>query len=103
TYCSWTCRYGESILDADVSSLRIVRKNGKIALNTTAKYFLTYCKCTKGARSRYNIHKDKKHLTALHMTIGQDTSLVEEEILNSEHSIFIERDTKGNTVLHIAT
>ena len=93
-----------AILDADVSSMRIVRKNGKTALHTAARYgLLDIVKVLIARDSGIVCIKDKKGQTALHMAVkGQSTSVVE-EILLADHSILNERDKKGNTAVHIAT
>ncbi|KAF3619967.1 hypothetical protein FXO38_10728 [Capsicum annuum] len=67
-----------AILDADVSSIRIVRKNGKTALHTTARYgLLDIVKALIERHPDIISIKDKKGQTALHMAVkGQDTSLV---------------------------
>lgn len=93
-----------AILDADVSSIRIVRKNGKTALHTTARYGLLHIVKALIERDPDIISiKDKKGQTALHMAVkGQDTFVVE-EMLDTDSSILNERDKKGNTALHIAT
>lgn len=67
-----------AILDADVSSIRIVRKNGKTALHTTARYGLLHIVKALIERDPGIISiKDKKGQTALHMAVkGQDTSVV---------------------------
>ncbi|KAL6187014.1 hypothetical protein ACLB2K_043130 [Fragaria x ananassa] len=93
-----------TILDADISSMRIVRKNGKTALHTAARY--GYLKIGQTLIDRdpgIVCIKDKKGQTALHMAVkGQCTSIVEEIIL-ADHSILNERDKKVNTALHMAT
>lgn len=93
-----------AILDADVSSIRIVRKNGKTALHTTARYGqLDIVKALIERDPGIIPIKDKKGQTALHMAVkGQDTSVVD-ELLEADHSILNERDKKGNTAVHIAT
>lgn len=93
-----------AILDADVSSARIVRKNGKTALHNAARYGLVPIVKALIERDPEIVSiKDKKGQTALHMAVkGHDTSVIE-EILDAEHSILNERDKKGNTALHIAT
>ncbi|KAL6189899.1 hypothetical protein ACLB2K_036300 [Fragaria x ananassa] len=93
-----------TILDVDISSMWIVRKNGKTALHTAARY--GYLKIGQALIVRdpgIVCVKDKKGQTALHMAVkGQCASIVEEIIL-ADHSILNERDKKGNTALHMAT
>lgn len=93
-----------AILDADASSVRIVRKNGKTALHTAARYGLV--RIVKALMDRdpgIVCIKDKKGQTALHMAVkGQSTAAVE-DILLADSSILNERDKKGNTAVHIAT
>lgn len=94
----------KAILDADISSILIVRKNGKTALHTVARYGrIPIVKVLIERDPAIVSVKDKKGQTALHMAVkGQDTNVVE-DILDSDHSILNERDKKGNTALHIAT
>lgn len=93
-----------AILDADVSSIRIVRKNGKTALHTAARYgLIRIVKALIDRDPGIVCIKDKKGQTALHMAVkGQSTAVVE-DILTADHSILNERDKKGNTAVHIAT
>ncbi|KAF5189747.1 Ankyrin repeat, partial [Thalictrum thalictroides] len=93
-----------AILDADVNSIRIVRKNGKTSLHTAARYGLfRIVKELLDRDSEIASIKDKKGQTALHMAVkGKDTSVVE-ELLLADSSILNERDKKGNTAVHIAT
>ncbi|KAK4484087.1 hypothetical protein RD792_011307 [Penstemon davidsonii] len=92
-----------AILDADLS-VRIVRKNGKTALHTTARYgLLNIVKALIIRDSGIVSIKDKKGQTALHMAVkGQDACVVD-ELLEADYSILNERDKKGNTAVHIAT
>lgn len=94
----------KAILDADISSILIVRKNGKTALHTVARYGrLPIVRVLIERDPAIVSVKDKKGQTALHMAVkGQDTSVVE-EILEADPSILNDRDKKGNTALHIAT
>ncbi|KAJ4960931.1 hypothetical protein NE237_020841 [Protea cynaroides] len=93
-----------AILDADESSIRIVRKNGKTALHNAVRYGLHRIVRTLIDRDPGIISiKDKKGQTALHMAVkGQDPSIVE-ELLYADPSILNARDKKGNTALHVAT
>lgn len=93
-----------AILDADASSVRIVRKNGKTSLHTAGRYgFLRIVKALIERDPGIVCIKDKKGQTALHMAVkGQSPSVVE-EILLGDPSILNERDKKGNTAVHIAT
>lgn len=94
----------DAILDVDVSSMFIVRKNGKTSLHNAARYGVLRIVKTLIARDPGIVCiKDKKGQTALHMAVkGQCTSVVE-EILLADPSILNERDKKGNTALHMAT
>lgn len=93
-----------AILDADVSSIRIVRKNGKTALHTTARYgMLRIVKALIDRDPGIVSIKDKKGQTALHMAVKGQSPAVVEEILLADHSILNERDKKGNTAVHITT
>lgn len=93
-----------AILDADTSSMMIVRKNGKTALHNAARYGLIEIARTLIEREpRIVCIKDKKGQTALHMAVKGQCSLIVEEILLADHSILNERDKKGNTAVHIAT
>lgn len=93
-----------AILDVDVSSMMIVRKNGKTALHNAARYgILRIVKVLIARDPGIVCIKDRKGQTALHMAVkGQSTSVVE-EILQADASILNERDKKGNTALHMAT
>ncbi|KAL6187534.1 hypothetical protein ACLB2K_038932 [Fragaria x ananassa] len=93
-----------TILDVDISSMWIVRKNGKTALHTAARYgYLKIGLALIGRDPGIVCVKDKKGQTALHMAVkGQCASIVEEIIL-ADHPILNERDKKGNTALHMAT
>lgn len=93
-----------TILDADISSMWIVRKNGKTALHTAARYgYLRIGQALIDRDPGIVRIKDKKGQTALHMAVkGHCTSIVE-EILLADHSILNERDKKGNTAVHMAT
>lgn len=93
-----------AILGADVSTLRIVRKNGKTALHNVARYgLLRIVKTLLDHDPGIVAIKDKKSQTALHMAVkGQSTAAVE-ELLQVDASILNERDKMGNTALHIAT
>lgn len=93
-----------SILDADESSIRIVRKNGKTPLHSAARYGLyRIVKALIEKDPGIVSIKDKKGQTALHMAVkGQHPSVVE-EILYADLSILNARDKKGNTAVHIAT
>ncbi|GMP25425.1 hypothetical protein CsSME_00002300 [Camellia sinensis var. sinensis] len=84
--------------------MRIVRKNGKTALHTAARYGLLRIVEALISRDPGILSvKDKKGQTALHMAVkGQDTSVVE-DLLLADHLILNERDKKGNTAVHIAT
>lgn len=94
----------KAILDADISSILIVRKNGKTALHTVARYGrLPIVRILIERDPAIVSVKDKKGQTALHMAVkGQDTSVVE-EILEADPCVLNERDKKGNTALHMAT
>ncbi|KAM6562108.1 hypothetical protein CsatB_022106 [Cannabis sativa] len=93
-----------AILDADVSSMMIVRKNGKTALHNTARYGqLRIVKALIDRDPEIVRIKDKKGQTALHMAVKGDCPLVVEELLLADHSILNDRDKKGNTALHLAT
>lgn len=93
-----------SILDVDVGSMFIVRKNGKTALHNAVRYGVDRIVKALIARDTGIVCiKDKKGQTALHMAVkGQSTSVVE-EILQADPTILNERDKKGNTALHMAT
>lgn len=93
-----------TILDADISSMWIVRKNGKTALHTAARYgYLRIGQALIDRDPGIVRIKDKKGQTALHMAVkGHCTSIVE-EILLADHSILNERDKKDNTAVHMAT
>lgn len=92
------------ILDADVSSLRIVRKNGKTSLHTAARYgLLRIVKVLIERDPGIVCIKDKKGQTALHMAVKGQCPDVVEELLAADHSILNERDKKGNTAVHMAT
>lgn len=93
-----------AILVTDSSSARMVRKNGKTALHTTARYgLLRIVKALIEHDPEIIRIKDKKGQTALHMAVkGQSPSVVE-EILLADCSILNEHDKKGNTAVHIAT
>ncbi|CAI9089451.1 OLC1v1024024C1 [Oldenlandia corymbosa var. corymbosa] len=93
-----------AILDADISSIQIVRKNGKTALHTVARYGLVPIVKILIERDPGIVSiKDKKGQTALHMAAkGQDVTVIE-DLLDADHSILNERDKKGNTAIHIAT
>ncbi|KAK2987639.1 hypothetical protein RJ640_005841 [Escallonia rubra] len=93
-----------AILDADMTSIWIVRKNGKTALHTAARYGrLRIVKVLIDRDPGIVSIKDKKGQTALHMAVkGQNTSVVE-ELLLADHSVLNNRDKKGNTAIHIAT
>lgn len=93
-----------AILDADESSAKIVRKNGKTALHTAARIG-----CHRMVKALIDRDpeivsiKDKKGQTALHMAVkGQNTDVVE-ELLLADLNVLNLRDKKGNTSLHIAT
>lgn len=92
------------ILDADESSARIVRKNGKTALHTTAR--IGYYQIVKALLERdpdiVSII-DKKGQSALHMAVKGKSTDVVEELLLTELNILNLRDKKGNTALHMAT
>lgn len=93
-----------AILDADASSIRIVRKNGKTALHTAARYgLLQIVKALLERDSGIVSIKDKKGQTALHMAVKGQCPSVVEEILLAGCSILNERDKKGNTAVHMAT
>lgn len=93
-----------AILDADVSTIRMVRKNGKTALHTTGRYGLIRVVKALIERDPGIVSiKDKKGQTALHMAVKGQCPLVVEELLNSDISTLNERDRKGNTAVHIAT
>lgn len=93
-----------AILDADVSSMKIVRKNGKTALHTTGRYgLLRIVKTLIEHDPEIVCVKDRKEQTALHMAVKGQCPLVVEEILSADISILNERDKKGNTAVHIAT
>ncbi|KAL5553242.1 hypothetical protein UlMin_040643 [Ulmus minor] len=93
-----------AILDADVSSIRILRKNGKTALHNTARYgLLRIVKALLDRDPEVVRIKDKKGQTALHMAVKGQCPNVVEELLLADHSILNERDKKGNTAVHIAT
>ncbi|KAG4401888.1 hypothetical protein GLYMA_02G084900v4 [Glycine max] len=93
-----------AILDVDVSSMMIVRKNGKTALHNAARYgILRIVKALIARDPGIVCIKDRKGQTALHMAVkGQSTSVVD-EILQADLTILNERDKKGNTALHMAT
>jgi len=93
-----------AILDVDVGSMFIVRKNGKTALHNAVRYGVDRIVKALIARDPGIVCiKDKKGQTALHMAVkGQSTSVVE-EILQADPTILNERDKKGNTALHMAT
>ncbi|KAK2431175.1 ankyrin repeat-containing protein [Trifolium repens] len=93
-----------AILDVDVSSILIVRKNGKTVLHNAARYgILRIVKALIERDSAIVCIKDRKGQTALHMAVkGQSTSVVE-EILQADSMVLNERDKKGNTALHMAT
>lgn len=93
-----------AILDVDVSSMMIVRKNGKTALHNAARYgILHVVKALIARDSAIVCIKDRKGQTALHMAVkGQCTSVVE-ELLQADPIVLNERDKKGNTALHMAT
>lgn len=93
-----------TILDADVSCTRIVRKNGKTALHTAARYGLINIVTALIVRDPEIVTiKDKKGQTALHMAVKGQCPSVVEYILSADHLILNERDKKGNTAVHIAT
>ncbi|KAF3432116.1 hypothetical protein FNV43_RR26855 [Rhamnella rubrinervis] len=93
-----------AILDADVGSMMIVRKNGKTALHNAARYgLLNIARTLIGRDPGITCIKDKKGQTALHMAVKGQCPLIVEEILDADHSILNERDKKGNTAVHIAT
>ncbi|KAK4596845.1 hypothetical protein RGQ29_014753 [Quercus rubra] len=82
----------------------IVRKNGKTALHTAARYGLLQIVKALIDRDRGIVSiKDKKGQTALHMAVKGQCPLVVEEILQADCSILNERDKKGNTAVHMAT
>lgn len=93
-----------AILDVDVSSMFIVRKNGKTSLHNAARYGVVRIVKALIARDPGIVCiKDKKGQTALHMAVKGQCTLVVEEILLADASILNERDKKGNTALHMAT
>lgn len=94
----------KAILDADLSSIRIVRKNGKTALHTVARYGnLPIVRVLIERDPGIVPIKDKKGQTALHMAVKGHNPAIVEEILEADHTILNERDKKGNTAVHIAT
>ncbi|KAG9444478.1 hypothetical protein H6P81_015818 [Aristolochia fimbriata] len=93
-----------AILDADVSTLRIVRKNGKTSLHTVARNDkLEMVRVLLERDPGIVSIKDKKGQTALHMAVKGKSTDVVKELLFADGSILNARDKKGNTALHIAT
>ncbi|XP_068663248.1 ankyrin repeat-containing protein At2g01680-like isoform X1 [Aristolochia californica] len=93
-----------AILDADASTLRIVRKNGKTSLHTVARNDkLDMVKVLLERDPGIVSIKDKKGQTALHMAVKGKSTDVVKELLFADGSILNARDKKGNTALHIAT
>ncbi|KAM1172170.1 hypothetical protein ACFX1X_022706 [Malus domestica] len=93
-----------AILDADISSARIVKKNGKTALHTTGRYgLLDIAKAFIEWGPGIVCIKDKNGQTALHIVVKGHCTPIVEEILDTDSPILNERDKKGNTVVHIAT
>ena len=93
-----------AILDTDDNCIRIVRRNGKTSLHTTAR--IGYHHIVKALIERdpgIVPIRDRKGQTALHMAVkGKNTDVVE-ELLMADVSILNVRDKKANTALHIAT
>lgn len=96
-----------AILDVDQSSIRILRKNGKTALHTTARIGFLQMSTTLIKRDQGIVPIiDKKGQTALHMAVkGHEPAILDiiEEMLAVSPSILNGRDRKGSTPLHIAT
>ncbi|XP_028752486.1 ankyrin repeat-containing protein At2g01680 isoform X2 [Neltuma alba] len=93
-----------AILDADVDSMWIVRKNGKTALHNAARYGVFRIVQALIDQDRGIVCvKDKKGQTALHMAVKGQSLAVVKEILQADSTILNERDKKGNTALHMAT
>ncbi|KAJ6832882.1 ankyrin repeat-containing protein [Iris pallida] len=93
-----------AILDADESSMWIVRKNGKTALHMSARNgYHRIVKALVDKDPGIVSVIDKKGQTALHMAVKGKNPDVVEELLVADASILNIHDKKGNTALHIAT
>ncbi|KAM2964396.1 hypothetical protein FF2_022184 [Malus domestica] len=98
------CFMVNAILDADISSARIVKKNGKTALHTAGRYgLLDIAKALIEWGPGIVCIKDKNGQTALHIVVKGHCTPIVEEILDTDSPILNERDKKGNTAVHIAT